>query len=528
MKSLNNFKAAHKVYLKTSLILIASLLGVLYVFFSYYQTSTNTKNHNQNLLLQEQKILAEAFHHFQQFLSLTESRLLNSLSKPEAIPSILSGHIAHLMGKTFPEILSMAFIPASAPHTRYTIFGKSLSPVEEKTDSQKSHEYLGNGTFKVSKVLYDDGKKAFGMLQSTFSISALLYRNFSEDEIEIIHDQGKILNEEQLVFKISNLPYIFVLNREIPSFLQFLWSFKLQALFTLFFGMTLLFIGVTTGISFNRKKLIRQHSLYKNLEGMHVNLEKKTQNLETQLIDLQNLVKFKEQSKEGIHLLFNMVQERYQKMAMRTQAINAVTSNLILEEAENDKLLQKIHDVSQESTLVLRHLMRGFLMKDDAEEVNVIDCLEKIKTIFLPEMITRKSTFEIQEKLKENFLIDKNILEIVLHNIFNMIIDRLNKNNFFKIVITEKDSLQLMFLDNGYDIGERMQKVQPQRAPENILRLQKNELREFICHLGWTLSFQEKSDESLNVIKLLIPRELSTQPFSTNVVNFSNFKARTL
>src|SRR3990167_2400725 len=105
MKSLNNLKAAHKTYLKTALLLIVSLLGGLYVFFSYYQTSTNTKNHNHALLLQEQKDVAEAFHEFQQFLSLTESRLLNSLSKPEAFSSILSGDIQHLMSKAFPEIL---------------------------------------------------------------------------------------------------------------------------------------------------------------------------------------------------------------------------------------------------------------------------------------------------------------------------------------------------------------------------------------------------------------------------------------
>ena len=68
----------------------------MYVFFSYYQTSTNIKNHNQTLLLQTQKEVVEAFNHFQQFLHLTESRLLNSLDKPEAISSILSGHIAYL------------------------------------------------------------------------------------------------------------------------------------------------------------------------------------------------------------------------------------------------------------------------------------------------------------------------------------------------------------------------------------------------------------------------------------------------
>ena len=38
MKSLNNLKAAHKTYLKTALLLIVSLLGGIYVFFSYYQT----------------------------------------------------------------------------------------------------------------------------------------------------------------------------------------------------------------------------------------------------------------------------------------------------------------------------------------------------------------------------------------------------------------------------------------------------------------------------------------------------------
>lgn len=500
---------------------------VFYVCFSYYQTSTNIKNHNHTLLMREQKNITEAFHHLQQFLSLTESRLLNSLDKPDTISSILSGHIAHLMDKAFPKILSMAFTPASDSHTRYTRFGKSLLPVEDKTELSHPHIiHLGKGVFRDSKILYDDSKKAFGILHSTFSIAPLLYQNFSEDEIEIIYEREQDLSKERLFFKIPELPYIFSLTQGIPSFWQFLWSFKVQTLSTLLFILASFLMGVAKGISFHRRRLIRQTKLGKKLKRMYGTLEKENQSLDIQLIGLQDLVKLKERSKEGVHRLFNVVQERYQKMAIQAQAINTLISNLILEEAKNDTLLQKIHEISHESTLVLRHLVRGFPMKDDEETVDIMECIETIKTIFLPEIITRNSTFEIKGKIKKGFLVDKNILEIVLHNIFYMIVDRLNKNNLFKIVISENDALQLTFFDDGYDVEARKQNL---RAPleESILRLQKKELREFISHLGWQLSFQKKN-KSLNVIKLLIPQENIGKPFTTNVVNFLKFKARSL
>jgi hypothetical protein len=527
MKPLNNLKMAYKAYLKLALILITSLLGMCYVLFSYYQVAADIKARDKALFLKAQGETTEAFHLFQQFLNLTESRLLNSLSKTQSIPSILSGHIERLMDKAFPAILSITFISASAPHIRYTSFGKSLLPGEMTSDGQKSDfEYLGKGTFKINKILYNDRKRAFGTLHSTFSVASFLYRNFSEEELEIIYDQGRTLEAGRLFFKIPHLPYIFILNREIPSFWQFFWGLKLQAFFTLLFGLTLFFVGFVGGITFNRKKLMRQYSISKKLEAAHLNLESEKKDLGMQLIALQHLVKLKERSTEEIHCLFSRVQERYQKMAIRTQALTTLTSNLILEEAENNNLLQKIHDVSHEGTLVLKYLARGFLMKDEEEPVNVIEALEKIKMIFLPEMIARSSAFEIQGKPKENFLVDKGIFEIVLHNIFHIVMDRLNKNNLFKIVITEDDALQLTFVDDGYDVGDRMQNVNSP-IPENILRLQKKELREFSSHLGWTLSFQ-RENESLNVIRLLIPQESATRRSSANVVNFLNFKARIL
>jgi len=197
---------------------------MLYVLFSYYQITQNIKSHNQTLLLQEQKEVAEAFHHFQQFLSLTESRLLNSLNKPKAIPAILAGKIEQLVGGRFPEIESLTFIPTADLSSNYTRLGKNLLTKDKATTESTGITSLGDGTFKLIKTLYDGDKKGFGILQSTFSLASLLYRNFSEGEIDIIQDKEKPLNKEYSSFKIPDLPYIFVLKREPSSFLQFLWD----------------------------------------------------------------------------------------------------------------------------------------------------------------------------------------------------------------------------------------------------------------------------------------------------------------
>lgn len=99
---------------------------------------------------------------------------------------------------------------------------------------------------------------------------------------------------------------------------------------------------------------------------------------------------------------------------------------------------------------------------------------------------------------------------------------RLNKDNSFKINLREKKSLEITFYDDGYDVQARLYKVK-NGDDEDILRLEKYRLTEFIRYLGWKIHFQSEKG-SLNSIRLSIPQAFQEKTFASNVINFFDFQ----
>lgn len=505
-------------------VLMAFLLGGFYVFFSYYQTSTTIKAQNQALFLEEQKEIVDVFDQFQQLMRLTESRLLNSLNDSKALSRILSDRIEQLMGDNFPRIISLNFTPTSDPSVTYTRLGSKLLDlkVQQKAPNM-GITYLDNGEFSLNKILYDENLKPFGTLESTFSIGHLLHKNSSEHEISILPIEEAPLVIPQLSFKIPELPYLFVSNRSFSSFWQFLWESKLQIFWALLFGVTLFFIGIGKGLSFNKRFLLKQRLALQEFKKKVALLVEEQGNISTQLAFSQNLLEIKDESTTYTNFLFTHLQERYRQMARQAYAINKLTSQLISENSSNPKSMKDIHSISQESSVILRQLASGYVMREVEETINILCCLENVKAIFLPQLIEKNIKLEIKGNPQNSLIEDNLIFELVLHNIFHTIMERVDEDNLIKIEIKDEGPLQLTFYDNGYDVGDRLQKFDMIYVPENILCLEKKRLRKFIGHLGWSLSFQ-KEEGLMNSITLLIPRDINKQTLSDNVVSLFDFK----
>ena len=518
MRNITTFKAL--------VVCIGLTLSVIYVFFSYIQTSKHLQNEDKILFLKAKEEITEAVEKFQQYLNLTESRLINPLHTADAIPQILSLRAEYLIkGGRFPEIISMAFISVTDPTTSYSKYGKMvLNSNAQSGEKEDGITHLGKGKFRANRVLYDKNKKPFGRLQSTFSIEHFLHKHFSENEVSILPKQQVNLSREPFTFKVLNFPYIFVLNSSPLSFKAFLLGFKWEILSALAFGIALLLIGVAGGTFFKHKIIMKYRALNQQLRETLRAFEKENADLSTQLVISRNLLKLKDQAKKGTALLLNTIQDRYRQMAAQAQSIHILTSKLIAEEAGNDKLLNEIHSVSKDSTTVLARLIDGYPAKEIEEEIDVLHSIEVIKMIFLPELIERNITFEIKGKIKTLPSIDKLTFEIILHNIFHIVMGRLNKNNLLKIELKEKNSLQIIFYDNGYNIEEKLHIVKNSRDLEDILRLGRNRLREFTNYLGWELLFQSGKG-SLNSIKLSIPQAFQKKSFPSNVVSLFDFRS---
>lgn len=476
------------------------------------------------LFLEEQREITEALHDFQAFLHLTEVRLINAIDKKDKISSILSIRTPQLLDKIFPDLLDLTFTPRSQPATLYSRAGKVLH--SQKANLQKKNDaisYLGKGEFQLEKVLYDDNKKNLGVLGSTFSIEHLLFKHFSEREVEVFPVGEKKIKEGLLSFIVAELPYIFVLNSPGLLFGDYISASKWQIFTTLFLFMAGIIGGAGGGVALCQMKLSKYRSLTQNQRVKIQHLEKGKEELTHQLAASQHLVKLHNLSKCYVDFLFTNLQHRYRQMAGQAQAIYKMTSKLIQDEAGNSKLMQDIHFISQEGNTVLRRLINGFPMRGSEESIDILECIENVKSVFLPEITELNVKFEVKGKLKAVPPLDQAVFEIVLHNIFKMVIERLASRNLFKIELKAGDPLQIVFYDDGFDLEDR---IHPNDDPEteNVMCLSKSRLKEFITNLGWDVSFQ-KEGELLNSISLFIPQAVDKKKLPDNVINLFDFES---
>ncbi|MBX9786109.1 MAG: hypothetical protein K2Y08_02105 [Alphaproteobacteria bacterium] len=508
-------------YLKVIATCLVLVLNVGYVAYSYYRTSQAIQIERETLFSQTKEEINKALQNFSKYLNLTEARLLHAVDDPEMTSRILSEKIEQTMTKNFPVIMGLSFLLTAQPGIQYTRFGKAF---DKPAKQEESITYLGKGRFEWVKKLHNKGKQPLGMLDSIFSLERILYEHFSENEVGIFQVDKTEQAKNQLSFKIEHLPYVIVVSGSTFTFWQFLLESKLQILSVMLLSLAVLFVGILTGAFAMQRMFVKQRAFIHKIQEKLKGLNKKISELNLQLIFSQNLLKRKEVAQKSRGFLINSLNQRYRQMAGQAQAINMWTSQLILEEAQNDHLLQKIHNVSQEGTTVLRHLVNGFPMKFIEEEIDLLECIEKIKEIFLPEIIEKNVNIEVKGSIQKPPRVDKVIFKIILHNIFHIVMDRLSKNGVFIIEITKGTPLQLSFHDSGYDIEPKIQLVKDPSPPEDILCLDRLRLEGLASFLDYKLSF-ENTGILTNTIELTFPIFLEESERPSNVVNLFDSKA---
>ncbi len=122
MRNMTTFKAL--------IVCIGLILSLIYLTFSYIQTSKNIHNKNEALFLQTQEEIIEALVQFQRYLNLIESRLYDSFRDNTSIHEILSLRAEHFIDSRFPEIITLAYISAKEPTTSYSKYGKTVFNVD--------------------------------------------------------------------------------------------------------------------------------------------------------------------------------------------------------------------------------------------------------------------------------------------------------------------------------------------------------------------------------------------------------------
>lgn len=509
------FNANRVPYLKLIAASLVLILNVGYVTYSYYQTSQAIQIERETLFFETKEEINEAFKHFSQYLNLTEARLSHSADDSETISRILAEKTEGAVSKSFPEIMGLSFFPASHPDISYTRFGKAF---HKSLKQNEGIVYLGKGIFEWIRKIQNKYEQPLGTLDSIFSLSKILYKHFPESEVSIAYVDEAELIKNPLSFKIEYLPYVVMVNGHSFTVWQFLWESKFHFFSILLLSLMVFFVGTAAGISIMQRTFSRQRAFINRLQGKLKNLEKQINDIGTQLAASKNLIKRREHSQKELHLLKVFLTDRYRHMAGQAQAINMWTAQLILEEAQNDHLLKKIHSISQEGTSVLRQLANGFPMKFLEEEIDVIECIEDIKEIFLPEMIEKNINFEIKGRIQKFPWTDKVIFKIILHNIFYIVMDRLSKNGMFIIELKKDTPLQISFYDSGYDIGPKIQLVKDPLPPEDVLCLERSRLVEFTSYLNFKLSF-ESAGILTNTIKLTFPMLLEESERPSNVIN---------
>ncbi len=508
-----------KSFFKGLVVCLGLILSFSYVLFSFVQTTYLQQNAVKHLASRTRTDITRSLNHLQQYLNLTESRLLNSLNNERAIFDILSLRVDPLLNDSyFPEIISMTFTPRVTPHLTYSKYGKTAleKAVSENIEAGISH--LENGVFKVYKTVYDENQKPFGFLHTTFSLENILYNHFSKNEMSIIPEKQVDVKDNPFAFKLSNLPYVFAINKAPLSFKVFLFEYKWQIFSAMSFGMALFLMGISGGSFLNRRKMVKYQKETRSLKVKIKILQKENAEFSSQLLISQNLHKLKDQAKKETSLFSHMLHERYRQMMMQVKSINMVVTKLISEDAGQDKLLKEIGTISRESISVLDKLIRGYPAKESEDALAVLKSIETIRNIFLPEFVEKNISFEIKGKLKEAPFIDRLTFEIVLHNIFHLVMGRLNKNNSFEIDLKESESLEIIFSDDGYDIEAKLHQVKNSQEHADIFRLTKYNLKDFIAYLGWEIQFQSP-ENAFNIIKLTIPRAFQAGSFSDNVIS---------
>jgi len=490
----------------------------VYLFISYYQISQVELQKKHAHFLEKSKSINKAFQTFYEYMNLLEYRLLNSASRPENVSNILNWRPDSLLDNDFPVIISMKFSLASDPNVTYSRLGIVSNAVPSKINPQETTTYLGNGEFKIYRILRSKEGEIFGWVGVVFSIKHILYKEFAEDEIKIVSTQNLQSGDTRVRSNIPVIPFTLVFSPKIPSFWGFFNDNRAEIGLVLLFGLIVFLAGLSKGRILGGNQTTRLRKRTKELALKLRANEDERQNIAQQLITLQKAAQLKDSSDIQMKNLSVNIQQRYQGMVKHAQAINHLTSKLIAEVGGNNKALNEIRSIAQENTVVLRNLTNGYLMKDEEEHIDLLESIENIKAIFLPEIHEKNVSVEVTNMSKIKPQIDRVIFEIIVYNILRLIMGRLIQNNTIKINITGKDPIKITFQDDGYDVGETIEKITQAQEIEQIWTMNKKTLMGYAQYLGWEIAFVNKSIQS-NVIEFLLYTGLKREKLPSNVVS---------
>ena len=255
----------------------------------------------------------------------------------------------------------------------------------------------------------------------------------------------------------------------------------------------------------------------------HVLLKKKAHQQAVQLATLRGILKSKNEQEKKIRVLFSEIQKRYRRISAHILGYNRLMAKLFSQEKGVTSTSPKIFSLLEQSETLLANLSRGNLMMDGEELSDFMDCFAKVYRQFLPEILERKLLIKIKGRLKSPLLLDRLMIEIVLHNLFEKTMnDSLNKGRVH-IEIQNTRPVQIMFSNNGWDLEDTLCDIQPARIKEDLLHMSKKRLQAFASFSGWCISFPEAKRPFHNAILLSIPYgEAIQQP--TNVISLSDFQ----
>ncbi len=493
----------------------------------YWQTSHQWKQDNTRILQNAQASFSQALRAYQQFLSLLDFRLRNSLKKGELdkIPVVLAQKIERLASASFPEIISIRFIPVSQPQVLYSRLGKSAASPQTHSFEKDTTLSLGDGQFETRKILYDTRQNRVGQLYLNFSLKHVIQLGVPGYEFKVL-PLSKDALRSGLSFDIPGLPYVFVLNRTAPSFWQCLINCRFSLFFLVISTSLSLLVGTFYGHMWLRKRwksLLRKH---KALAEQLAPVEETNAQQKITIEKLTQILQLKADAAMGKNRLFSALQERFRQIAMQALGLNSLLTKLLSEESsESKQLMLEIKNISQENSALLKRLVKGHPIAENDQAIDFLACFEKIHNFCLAELMERELTVKTVGKIKEPLYADRFLLELVLYNIFHKIIDRHMKGGMIKVEFKNTPHLQIVFHDNGFDMETAERAVQNKPDISNTLSLSKSRLQELVHSFGWSVTFERTKGPFHHSTTLSIPKLLHSET-SSNVVSLFALKKR--
>ena len=503
---------------------VSITLGAIYSISSYTQVLKNKRESERVVFEQLESDLNQSFEQITKYTDLIAYRLQNIGGFSEKqLSHILSLRVDPILNKVFPEIIKLEFIPGNS-NVFYSRFGKSTRKdnLQYKLSKKKpGWGYSGNGVFSIAKPIFNVDKSKLGDLYLRISTQFILDK-IHPDFFYTVHEGGsQHKNIDGYEAPIGKTHHYIRMETEPYSFIDYMNEYR----FTIFYvGLLILIsvcIGKIVGSSLKAAQLKKQILKIRGLEDDGKELSQQNVSLNSEVDRLRSIVRTKDKATRKKLLLYNTIYDRYKEMAAQALAMTSVANKLSSANSHLDKTWQEIEDISHATELTLQSMLKGFIAASTNDDIDALNSLEQCKEYFLSDIIEKNLTLDIEAEGDEDFAIqfDKDVLHLILFNIFNICINRLMDNGSLRIKVRKQDHLEICFIDNGYDIEDKLKEIKSAPQLTESIILNKAALRDFVTTLGWKLYFHH-TDDGFNIIELHLLKNGVSLP--TNVVRLFN------